>query len=134
MIRRMSRKTLAHVQTKISSAHDWRTTDTDEINRRRVRAREESFTITNADPKHPIFSSFRVQSGSGLSYSVEVRDLGQRQFICDCVDFRINGLGTCKHIEAVLLQLEARFRRLFQAAQKNGSGRIEVVIDVATGA
>lgn len=39
---------------------------------------------------HPIFSNFRVQSASGLTYSVEVRSLAARQFACDCVDFRIN--------------------------------------------
>ena len=116
---------------KIPPPHDWRTTDADEINKRRLRAREGSFSIANLDPRHPIFSNFRVKSGSGLSYSVEVRDLRERQFACDCVDFRINGLGTCKHVEAVLLHLEARFRRLFTAARQNGSERIEVVVDSA---
>ena len=99
------------------SPHNWRTTDQDEINRRRARARTEEFRISNTDPRHPIFSNFRVRSGSGLTYSVEVRDVRQRQFACDCVDFRINGLGTCKHVEAVLLHLEARFKRLFRAAE-----------------
>src|SRR6266568_4794240 len=116
-------------QLQAPSSHDWRTTDEDEINRRRVRAQTEEFRVTNSQPRHPIFSNFRVRSGSGLSYSVEIRDLRQRQFACDCVDFRINGLGTCKHVEAVLLYLEARFRRLFRSAQQNGSNRIEVVVD-----
>src|SRR6266705_2510047 len=113
----------------VPSAHDWRTTDADEISRRRQRAREERFVISNSEPRHPIFSNFRVGSCSGLNYSVEIRDLRERQFACDCVDFRINGLGTCKHVESVLLHLEARFRRLFKAAQQNGSNRIEVVVD-----
>src|SRR5262245_28162287 len=116
-------------ELKPPSPHDWRTTDNDEINRRRLRAREASFSITNADPRHPIFSSFRVKSESGLTYSVEVRDLRERQFACDCVDFRINGLGTCKHVEAVLLHLEGRFRRLFETAARGVSTRIDVVPD-----
>ncbi|MCX6902974.1 MAG: SNF2-related protein, partial [Verrucomicrobia bacterium] len=116
-------------ELKVPSPHDWRTTDTDEINKRRLRARQETFVISNLHPAHPIFSNFRVKSASGLTYSVEVRDLLQRQFACDCVDFRSNGLGTCKHVEAVLLHLEARFRRLFEAAKKNGSTRLEVVVD-----
>ena len=111
------------------SPHNWRTTDEDEINRRRVRARTEDFHISNSDPRHPIFSNFRVRSGSGLTYSVEVRDVRQRQFACDCVDFRINGLGTCKHVEAVLLQLQARFKRLFRAAEANGTPRLDVLPD-----
>jgi hypothetical protein len=114
---------------KLPPAHDWRTTDTDEINKRRQRAQEESFVITNSTPVHPIFSNFRVKSASGLTYSVEVRDLMGRQFACDCVDFRINGLGVCKHVEAVLLQLQARYRNLFKAACAAGSDRIEMIVD-----
>src|SRR5437867_6186102 len=117
---------------QVPSVHNWRTTDLDEINRRKARAQAEEFRIANADPRHPIFSNFRVQSGSGLTYSVEIRDVGQRQFACDCVDFRINGLGTCKHVEAVLLHLEARFRRLFQAAVKAGTPRLDLVPDPAS--
>ncbi|MBM3836389.1 MAG: DEAD/DEAH box helicase [Verrucomicrobia bacterium] len=121
-------------EAAVPSPHNWRTTDQDEINRRRSRAQTETFAIANLDPRHPIFSNFRVQSPSGLAYSVEIRDLRERQFACDCVDFRINGLGTCKHAEAVLLHLEGRFKRLFKAAQQNGSPRIDVVPDGGTGA
>ncbi len=110
---------------------DWRTTDEDEINRRRLRARTEAFKILNGQPSHPIFSNFSVKSGSGLTYSVEVRDIRQRHFACDCVDFRINSLGTCKHVEAVLLHLEARHKKLYRAAASNGSGRLDVLPDPA---
>ncbi len=118
-------------EPKIPSPHDWRTTDTDEINKRRLRAREESFAISNLDARHPIFSNFRVHSGSGQTYSIEIRDLNERQFSCTCVDFRTNSLGTCKHVEAVLLHLDGRFRRLYAAAREKGSARIEVVVDAA---
>src|SRR5438132_10884776 len=67
-------------EIEVPSSYNWRTSDQDEINRRRARAQSEAFRIANTDARHPIFSNFRVQSGSGLSYSVEVRDLGQRQF------------------------------------------------------
>jgi len=127
MILNMSKK--AQSEPLVPSAHNWRTTDQDEINRRRERAQTEDFKITNADPAHPIFSNFQVKSGSGLTYSVEVRDLRQRQFACQCVDFRINGLGTCKHVEAVLLLLQARYSRFFQSAAQKGSTRIEVMPD-----
>ena len=72
---------------------DWRTTDVDEINRRRLRAREEQ-------PR--IFSNFEVQSRSGMTYHVEIRDLVKQQFHSTTVDFQINGLGTCKHTETGL--------------------------------
>src|SRR5256885_3494090 len=112
-------------EINLPSPHDWRTTDTDEINRRRQRGRDEAFTVSNLDPRHPIFSNFRVASRSGLTYSVEIRDVRGRQFACDCVDFRINGLGTCKHVEAVLLQLERRLQKLFYAgAQKRSNPNV----------
>ena len=63
--------------TQVPSVHNWRTTDLDEINRRKARAQTEEFRVANADPRHPIFSNFRIQSGSGLNYSVEIRDLRQ---------------------------------------------------------
>jgi superfamily II DNA or RNA helicase len=115
----------------VPPAPDWRTTDLDEINKRRLRAQTEPFTITNADPRHPIFSNFRVKSASGMTYSVEIRGVSERQFACTCVDFRINGLGTCKHVEAVLNSLEARFRRLLRAAAQEGSPRVDLVPDQA---
>src|SRR2546423_1964187 len=117
----MSKPALA---SEVPSSFNWRTSDQDEINRRRLRAETEEFRISNIDPRHPIFSNFRVQSGSGLTYSVEVRDVRQRHFACECVDFGINGLGTCKHVEAVLLHLGARFRKLFKTAATQGTSRL----------
>ena len=118
-------------KVSIPSPYDWRTTDEDEINRRRERARNEVFKISNLTPRHPVFSTFTVHSGSGLNYSVEIRDVKKRQFFCDCVDFRINGLGTCKHVEAVLMQIQRRFRQAYKTAEKEGSTRIELVPDAA---
>ena len=60
---------------------------------------------------------------------MEIRDLRGRQFACDCVDFRINGLGTCKHVEAVLLHLQARHKGLYKSAMASSSDRIEVMLD-----
>ncbi len=119
----------AKTNIKLPAAHDWRTTDADEIAKRRQRAREESFLITNSTPAQAIFSNFRVKSTSGLTYSVEIRGLDLCQSACDCADFRINGLGFCKHVEAVSLHLQARHKKLFKAAQTAGSNRIEVTVD-----
>jgi len=115
----------------LPSPANWRTTDLDEVNRRRQRARDESFLINNQDERHAVFSNFRVKSASGLSYSVEIRDVAGREFACDCVDFRTNGLGTCKHVEAVLLQLEARLKRRFSRMANAGSGRIDITLDAS---
>src|SRR5208282_1734086 len=118
---------------KVPPAHDWRTTDQDEINKRRLRARTEALHVTNTDAAHPIFSDFRVKSPSGMTYAVEIRDVAQRQFACECPDFRSNGLGTCKHVEVVLLHLETRHRRLFQQSVRDGSQRVDVVPDAGCG-
>src|SRR5438552_2923882 len=93
-------------QAAVAMPHNWKTSDEDEINRRRHRAETEGFTVANLDTRFPVFSNFRVKSDRGLSYSVEIRDVRARQFARQCVDFRINGLGTCKHVEAVLMQLD----------------------------
>ena len=59
-------------------ADDWRTSDQDEINRRRLRAQEEAPTVTNRDERFPIFSDFEVHSPRGVTYAVEVHDSADR--------------------------------------------------------
>jgi len=108
---------------------DWRTSDADEIAKRRLRAREERHRITNLDPEQPIFSNFVIRSPSGMTYRAEIRDIPSRQFHCSCTDFAINGLGTCKHIESILLQLARRHRAQFKAAERAASTRVDIVPD-----
>ncbi len=124
---------IKRLKALLPSSHNWKTSDEDEINKRRFRARTESFSITNKDTSHSIFSNFCVKSTSGMSYWVEVRDLDQKHVACDCMDFRSNGLGTCKHVEAVLLFLEARYKHLFRKAKGLGSNRIDIVPDRVSG-
>lgn len=112
---------------------DWRTTDEDEINRRRLRAREEPMKVTNLSPERPLFSDFRVTSASSRPYVVQIHDVLGRRFSCGCMDHRINGLGTCKHVEAVLWQLEKRLGKSWAAACDAGSDRAEIVLDRARG-
>lgn len=114
-------------------ATDWRTSDADELAKRQLRARDERHRITNLDPEHPVFSNFEVCSPSGMTYRAEIRDLASRQFSCSCTDFRINGLGSCKHIEAILLQLARRQRAEFKAALRVPSSRVDIVADAAAG-
>ena len=112
---------------KIPSDGDWRTTDEDEINRRRLRAREEVMQVTNLAPEFPLFSDFSVSSARGQPYTVQIHDVMQRHFACSCMDFRINGLGTCKHVEAVLWQLQKRLGKGWQSAVEQGSPRAEIM-------
>lgn len=120
---------------KLPAATDWRTTDQDEINRRILRAREEKFGIRNLTPRHPIFSDFEVKSQSGMTYTVEVHSVTEREFHCNCVDFQVNGLGTCKHAEAVIAHLASTRKRDFSAARtKNNSPRIDITAYTAASA
>lgn len=111
---------------------NWRTTDQDEINRRRLRAAKEVMRFRNLSPEHPVFSNFSVESASGQTYQVELRSMRPLVSSCTCVDFRVNGLGTCKHVEALLRWLRSDAGAVRQA-EAGGSPRIDLVPDIATG-
>ena len=80
----------------------------EQIERRRERAREEILKITNKG-SHPVFSQFEVKSVSGRSYRVEIRSLDELQNSCTCPDYKTNLIGTCKHIEGVLIHLREEY-------------------------
>lgn len=77
----------------------------EQIERRRERARAEILKIVNRG-NHPVFSLFEVSSVSKKSYRVEIRSLDELQNSCTCPDYKTNLIGTCKHIEGVLIYLE----------------------------
>jgi superfamily II DNA or RNA helicase len=82
----------------------------EQIERRRERAREEIQKIVNKG-SHPVFSQFEVKSVSGRAYRVEIHSLDQLQNSCTCPDYKTNLIGTCKHIEGVLIYLEKEHGR-----------------------
>jgi hypothetical protein len=107
----------------------WLTTDADEIERRRLRGANESFQIQSQANDNSIFGVYRVDSGKGHNYRVEIRSLSEAINSCDCPDHRINELGTCKHIEATLHLLQHRHKAAFKTAATKGSPFIEVYLD-----
>ena len=54
------------------------------------------------------YGDYRVKSASGKTYRVAMRGPGLFENYCSCPDFAVNTLGTCKHIEALLLRLRGR--------------------------
>ena len=82
----------------------WRSSDEEEIERRRWRGRTEIAVAEPIEPAFGHFGTFLVRSASGAAYEVEIRSLERRLNSCGCADHRVNGLGTCKHIEGVLAQ------------------------------
>jgi hypothetical protein len=107
----------------------WNTTDADEIQIRQWRGRAEIAKVEALEPQFGPYGTFRVHSGTGGLYEVEIRDLTARTNSCGCIDHRVNGLGTCKHIEGVLLALKKKMgARAFAAAAAKGSPRVEAFV------
>jgi hypothetical protein len=107
----------------------WLTSDEHEVNLRRWRGRTEILSIKALEPDHPYFGTFRAQSASGGSYEVEIRSLNGLANSCGCIDYRVNGLGTCKHIEGTIEAMARGRSKSFRAAKEIGSPRVEVFLD-----
>jgi len=89
---------------------------------RRQFGREQAFGVENLTSE-PFFSEFRVSNPtSKSSYRVAIRGKGPGGNFCSCPDYATSELGTCKHIEFTLAQLEnkrgarAAFARGYQPA------------------
>jgi hypothetical protein len=106
----------------------WSTTDAEEIALRQWRGRTEISAVESLEPRQPIFGTFRVRSDSGSIYEVEIRSLDQQINSCGCIDHRVSGLGTCKHIEGVLASLARQSAAQMREAQAAGSGRVEIFL------
>ena len=75
---------------------------------RRQFGREQAFLLENLGDD-PFFSTFRVTNpASKSSYRAAVRGLGPGGNFCSCPDYATNDLGTCKHLEFTLAQLEKK--------------------------
>ena len=64
-------------------------------------------------------------------YTVEIRDLeGRGLNSCSCMDFQMNRLGTCKHIERVFQFITYRRKTLFKRQMGQRSLKEEIFVDV----
>ncbi len=70
---------------------------------RQENAREAGFTVEHLDDNR-IWGDYLVSSATGR-YRTAFRGVCSDRNFCSCLDFRTNGLGTCKHLEAVTLYL-----------------------------
>jgi len=80
----------------------------EQIERRRKRGTEDLAKIVNRG-HHPVYSTFEVTSTSDRLYTVNIRSLTEQLNTCTCPDYHTNTIGTCKHIEGVLINLEKKF-------------------------
>jgi hypothetical protein len=107
----------------------WLTSDDDEIALRRWRGRTEIVSVKALEPDRPYFGTFRAQSANGSSYDVEIRSFDDPVNSCGCIDYRVNGLGTCKHIEGTMAAIARGRAKSFRAAKAAGSHHVEVFLD-----
>lgn len=71
---------------------------------RREQAEISDFMVEHLDDNR-IWGDYLVHSGYGR-YKVAFRGVCSDRNFCSCLDFRTNGLGTCKHLERVTLFLQ----------------------------
>ena len=121
-------------KSKLHVSSSWDTTDDDEIIRRKIRSEAEQFVVEKLSAKNNYFSAFIVQAAKLFKHDnarhlVEIRSLVLLKNSCNCLDFKTNRLGTCKHIEHVLLTLESSNKQKFQKNAAIGSPWIEIYLD-----
>jgi len=95
-----------------------------QIAERRERATAAIAKILERPGNEP-YGDYRVQSASGKTYRVAMRGPGLFENYCSCPDFAVNTLGTCKHIEALLLRLGKRYGRTL-ASRKFARARASI--------
>ena len=105
----------------------WISTDEDEIRRREWRGRTEIASVQALDNSFASFGDYQVVSSGGSTYTVEIRSLRERINSCECHDYGISRLGTCKHIEGV--RRHPNGIRAFRSTGGESSGRMEVYLD-----
>ena len=109
----------AKKEKKQSFGTGWKTTDEDERNLRRMRAEVEKMSVRSVGDKSIApFGDYEVISEEGRlkkSYRVELRSFNDLSNTCSCPDFQKNGLGTCKHIERVLIRARHSAKNVYQS-------------------
>ena len=86
-----------------------------QIAERRDRATSAPIQILKRPASGP-YGDYSVKSASGKTYRVAMRGPGLFENFCSCPDFAVNTLGTCKHIEGMLLRLRQRHRKAMETA------------------
>ena len=87
-----------------------------QIAERRERAAAAPLKVLKRPASGP-YGDYTIKSASGRTYRIAIRGLGLFENYCSCPDFAINTLGTCKHVEAILLGLRKRHRRALESAK-----------------
>jgi len=79
--------------------------------------KQTKFKLTNLG-EHPIFSDFMILNPeTGSQYKIAIRSKDDSANFCECLDFKTNQLGTCKHLGYALNKLPRKrgYRKIFNA-------------------
>ena len=107
---RSTRKKPLKTEVKLSRLHapPAMTPDAWQRTLRRQFGRDQDFKFENTGTE-PLFSEYRVVNPvSGGRYRVAVRGMRPGENFCSCPDFATNDLGTCKHVEFMLVKLQRK--------------------------
>ncbi|MDR4508385.1 MAG: hypothetical protein MRJ65_09150 [Candidatus Brocadiaceae bacterium] len=98
------------IQLKVPRTHKPEDLELEEWQRilRKQFAEQQNYRLKNIGA-HPVFSEFLLTNpGTKKTYKIFIRgDIPGSNF-CTCPDYRINNLGTCKHIEFTLSNLKKK--------------------------
>lgn len=110
MKRKTATKKKAPLKIRISHTHkpaDMSDVQWQIILRRQI-AEDENFDIQKTGDGS-VYSDYKVHSSKTSNiYKVALRSADNSLNFCSCPDFKTNQLGTCKHIEAVLIQINSK--------------------------
>ena len=98
------------IKLKVSKTHKPEDIGLEEWQRilRKQFAEQQKFKLKNSGT-HPIFSEFLLTNPeTEKTYQISIRGDKPGNNFCSCPDFRINNLGTCKHIEFTLFKLKKK--------------------------
>ncbi|GJQ59583.1 MAG: DEAD/DEAH box helicase [Candidatus Scalindua sp. AMX11] len=91
-------------------------------------AEQQNFRLNNSGD-HPFFSEFSLTNPeTEKTYKLAIRGDTPGDNFCSCPDFRINNLGTCKHIEFALFTLKKKRGAKKAFGTKNGVPFSEVYL------
>jgi len=111
-VNKFYKKVSYHKQHPELNLHEW------QYALRRKYAEQSTFGIWKLDG-HPVFADYVVRNPlNNNEYKVSIRDNSNSMNYCSCYDFKTNNLGTCKHIEAVLIRL-AKNKRTVRLMSKS---------------
>jgi len=84
------------------------------LDERRERAQTEKMKVSSAGSSQ-LWTDYIVSSrASGKTYRVALRGWERGESYCSCPDFRINTLGTCKHILSTINKVKQKFSKAVQ--------------------